>query len=117
MAREAEAAALGYDARIKNSEGAGFDSGVYELIFMNSQGFSGAYGGTTFSLSTVVIARMTTAGCSAITGIPPIAISANWKHLRRSGATRPSARCAGSVRARSRPSPRRWSSIPIWPRA
>ena len=57
MAREAEAAALGYDARIKNSEGAGFDSGVYELIFMNSQGFSGAYGGTTFSLSTVVIAQ------------------------------------------------------------
>jgi PmbA protein len=57
MAREAEAAALGHDARIKNSEGAGFDSGVYELIFMNSQGFSGSFHGTTFSLSTVVIAE------------------------------------------------------------
>ena len=31
LAREAEAAALGHDPRIKNSEGAGFDSGVYEL--------------------------------------------------------------------------------------
>ncbi len=57
MAREAEAAALGHDPRIKNSEGSGFDSGVYELIFMNSQGFSGSFRGTTFSLSTVVIAE------------------------------------------------------------
>jgi PmbA protein len=57
MAREAEAAALGHDPRIKNSEGAGFDSGVYQLIFMNSQGFSGSFRGTTFSLSTVVIAE------------------------------------------------------------
>jgi PmbA protein len=57
LAREAEGAALGHDSRIKNSEGAGFDSGVYELIFLNSQGFSGSYAGTTFSLSTVVIAE------------------------------------------------------------
>ena len=57
MAREAEAAALGHDSRIKNSEGAGFDSGVHELIFLNSQGFSGSYAGTSFSLSAVVIAQ------------------------------------------------------------
>jgi PmbA protein len=57
MAREAEAVALKYDPRIKNSEGSGFDSGLYELIFMNSQGFSGSYRGTSFSLSTVVIAE------------------------------------------------------------
>ncbi|HEV3111174.1 MAG TPA: metallopeptidase TldD-related protein [Candidatus Binataceae bacterium] len=57
MAREAEAAALGSDSRIKNSEGSGFDSGVYQLIFMNSQGFSGSFNGTSFSLSTVVIAE------------------------------------------------------------
>ncbi len=57
MAREAEAAALGHDPRIKNSEGAGFDSGRYQLIFMNSQGFSGSFHGTTFSLSAVVIAE------------------------------------------------------------
>jgi PmbA protein len=57
MAREAEAAAIASDARIKNSEGSGFDSGVHELIFMNSQGFSGSYRGTSFSLSTVVIAE------------------------------------------------------------
>jgi PmbA protein len=57
MAREAEAAAMAADARIRNSEGSGFDSGVYELIFMNSQGFSGSYRGTSFSLSTVVIAE------------------------------------------------------------
>jgi PmbA protein len=57
MAREAESVALKSDSRIKNSEGSGFDSGVYELIFMNSQGFSGSYKGTSFSLSTVVIAE------------------------------------------------------------
>jgi PmbA protein len=57
LAREAEAAALAHDPRIKNSEGAGFDSGLYELIFMNNQGFSGSYRGTTFSLSAVVIAE------------------------------------------------------------
>jgi PmbA protein len=57
MARESEAAALKSDPRIKNSEGSGFDSGIYELIFMNSQGFSGSYVGTSFSLSTVVIAE------------------------------------------------------------
>jgi PmbA protein len=57
MAREAEAAALKSDSRIKNSEGSGFDSGIYELIFMNSQGFSGSFNGTSFSLSTVVIAE------------------------------------------------------------
>jgi PmbA protein len=57
MAREAEAAALAADARIKNSEGSGFDSGVHEVIFMNSQGFSGRFTATSFSLSTVVIAE------------------------------------------------------------
>jgi PmbA protein len=57
MAREAESVALKFDSRIKNSEGSGFDSGVYELIFMNSQGFSGSYTGTSFSLSAVVIAE------------------------------------------------------------
>jgi PmbA protein len=57
MARETEDAALKYDARIKNSEGAGFDSARYQLIFMNSQGFSGGYQGTSFSLSASVIAE------------------------------------------------------------
>ena len=57
LAREAENAALKSDSRIKNSEGSGFDSGVYHLIFMNSQGFSGAFDGTSFSLSTGVIAE------------------------------------------------------------
>ncbi|HKD67440.1 MAG TPA: metallopeptidase TldD-related protein [Candidatus Binataceae bacterium] len=57
MAREAESVALKTDPRIKNSEGSEFDSGVYELIFMNSQGFSGSYKGSTFSLSAVVIAE------------------------------------------------------------
>lgn len=57
IARAAEAAAIASDARIKNSEGSGFDSGVHELIFMNSQGFSGRFTATSFSLSTVVIAE------------------------------------------------------------
>ncbi len=57
MARAAEAAALKLDTRIKNAEGAEFDSGCYSVLFANSQGFSGEYAGTSYSLSVVPIAQ------------------------------------------------------------
>ncbi len=57
IARKGERTALGADARIKNSEGAEFDSGTYRVLFANSQGFSGEYGGTSFSLLVMPIAQ------------------------------------------------------------
>lgn len=51
LAREAERAALGYDARIRNSEGASFSSHIGERAFANSLGFSGAYRTTSAGLS------------------------------------------------------------------
>jgi PmbA protein len=57
LTRAAEGAALKLDSRIKNSEGAEFDSGYYHVTFANSQGFSGEYAGTSYSLSVVPIAQ------------------------------------------------------------
>lgn len=57
LARTAECAALGADPQIKNSEGAEFDSGRYQVLFANSQGFSGEYAGTTFNLGVAPIAQ------------------------------------------------------------
>jgi PmbA protein len=56
-ARTAEKAALGLDPRIKNSEGAEFHSGYYEILFVNSQGFSGQYAGSSFNLGAAPIAQ------------------------------------------------------------
>jgi PmbA protein len=55
-AKEAEAAALAYDSRITNSEGADFSSNLYRIIYGSSQGFLGEYRGTTFSLAVTPIA-------------------------------------------------------------
>ena len=57
IARRAERAALSADARIKNSEGAEFDSGRYYIMFANSQGFSGNYESTSFHLGVAPIAQ------------------------------------------------------------
>ncbi|HXN86430.1 MAG TPA: TldD/PmbA family protein [Candidatus Binataceae bacterium] len=57
LARVAENAALKHDPRIKNSEGAEFDSGTYRVMFANSQGFSGEYCGTSYSLGIAPIAQ------------------------------------------------------------
>lgn len=56
-ARAAEAAALKSDPRIKNSEGAEFDSGFGEVFLLSSAGFSGSYFSTSFSLSAAVVAQ------------------------------------------------------------
>ncbi len=57
LAGAAERAALGADGRIKNSEGAEFDSGRYHVVFANSQGFAGDYAGTTYALAVAPIAE------------------------------------------------------------
>jgi PmbA protein len=57
LARRTEAAALGADPRIVNSEGASFDSHVGRHIFANSRGFAGEYRSSHCSLSTVPVAR------------------------------------------------------------
>ncbi len=57
LARQAEQAALSYDARITNSEGASFNSRMSRHAFANSLGFSGAYETTSCSLSAVPVAQ------------------------------------------------------------
>src|SRR6266851_7972351 len=52
-----ENAALKFDPRIKNSGGAEFSSGRYQVLFANSQGFSGEYSGTSYSLVVAPIAQ------------------------------------------------------------
>ncbi|HKA56312.1 MAG TPA: metallopeptidase TldD-related protein, partial [Candidatus Binatia bacterium] len=56
LAREAEAAALGADPRLTNSEGAEFSSGSREVLYANSLGFTGRYYTTSYSLSVVPVA-------------------------------------------------------------
>ncbi|MBI3758213.1 MAG: TldD/PmbA family protein [Deltaproteobacteria bacterium] len=57
IAHRAEKAALSADPRIKNSEGAEFDSGRYYIMFANSNGFAGQYEGTSFNLGVAPIAQ------------------------------------------------------------
>ncbi len=57
IARTAENAALKFDPRLKNSEGAEFSSGRYQVMFANSQGFAGEYAGTSYSLVVAPIAQ------------------------------------------------------------
>jgi len=57
IARRSENAALKFDPRIKNSGGAEFSSGRGQVLFVNSQGFSGQYVGTSYSLGAGPIAQ------------------------------------------------------------
>ncbi|MFQ5510077.1 MAG: TldD/PmbA family protein [Leptospirillia bacterium] len=57
LARRAEAAATGADARITNSEGASFDSSVGEVAYARSNGFAGAYSVSSYGLSAVPVAE------------------------------------------------------------
>jgi len=56
LARACEAAALGVDARIVNSEGATLSSQVSQFVYANSLGFAGGYPSSRHSLSCAVIA-------------------------------------------------------------
>ena len=57
IARAAENAALKFDPRIRNSEGAEFNSGRGRVMFANSQGFTGEYEGSSFTLVVQPIAQ------------------------------------------------------------
>lgn len=56
LARTAEAAALGADERITNSEGAEFDCDTRHVAYASSLGFRGSYRTSGFSLSVVPVA-------------------------------------------------------------
>jgi PmbA protein len=57
QAMRAEEAALSYDPRIENSEGAGFDTYLGSRIFSNSRGFTGSYRTSTCGLSVVPVVK------------------------------------------------------------
>jgi PmbA protein len=57
IAKGCEAAALGYDKRIRNSEGGSLSSHRGEVFYANSNGFSGGYATSRHSLSCSVIAQ------------------------------------------------------------
>jgi PmbA protein len=56
-ARRAEIAALDFDPRISNSDGASFDSYVGRNVFANSRGFAGEYRSSYCSLAASPVAR------------------------------------------------------------
>lgn len=56
LAKEAEKAALNYDPRITNTEGATFSRSVGGYALVTSGGFKGAYNGTNFSISAEPVA-------------------------------------------------------------
>ncbi len=56
LAKQCEQAALDYDKRISNSEGAGVQTGHYQYVYGNSHGFSAHQQGTRHSLSCSVVA-------------------------------------------------------------
>ncbi len=56
IALAAEKAALGFDARITNSEGSEFSSHIGRVLYANSHGFAGEYRGSTYGLSVVPVA-------------------------------------------------------------
>jgi PmbA protein len=58
LAKTAERAALTFDPRITNSEGAGFDTHLGHRVFANSRGFAGEYRSSTCSLSVVPVAKL-----------------------------------------------------------
>src|SRR3989338_1601278 len=58
LALEAEQAALGFDSRIANSEGAEFSNQAGRVIYANSHGFSGEYRGSSYNLSVVPVAAL-----------------------------------------------------------
>ncbi len=57
QAKIAEQAALDYDPRIQNSEGASFDSHIGTRVFANSRGFTGSYRTSSCGLSVVPVAK------------------------------------------------------------
>ena len=60
IACECEAAALDYDSRVTNSEGASVQAGQSIFVYGNTHGFIDGYPGTQHSLSCAVLAKQGT---------------------------------------------------------
>jgi PmbA protein len=56
LVKRAEGAALRYDPRLTNSEGAGLDTHVSQIVYANTHGFVGEYRTSSFSLAVSPIA-------------------------------------------------------------
>jgi PmbA protein len=56
VALDAEKAALDFDARITNSEGGEFSAGISRVLYANSYGFCGEYGGSSYGVSVAPVA-------------------------------------------------------------
>jgi PmbA protein len=56
LVKQAEAAALDYDPRITNSEGAGLDTHFSQIVYANTHGFVGEYRTSSFTLAVSPIA-------------------------------------------------------------
>lgn len=57
LALDLEKAAMSYDPRITNSEGAEFSNGSGRVIYASSEGFSGEYRGSTYGISVAPVAK------------------------------------------------------------
>jgi PmbA protein len=62
LAKRAEAAALGADPRVSNSEGADFNSSDGRVVLVNSHGFAGEYRSSSFSMSVSPVATDSVTG-------------------------------------------------------
>lgn len=58
VARQAERVALASDERLSNSDGADFNNGYSEKLYVTSNGFEGAFCGSSASLSVAPIAKL-----------------------------------------------------------
>ena len=97
LARRCEAAGLGFDDRICNSEGASISTHRKLRVFGNSHGFIGGYPSTSHSVSCVVVGQDGVT-CSATTGTRRRVTGAGWKTSSPSAAGRREGRTAARRR-------------------
>jgi PmbA protein len=77
LVQRAEAAALDYDPRITNSEGAGLDTHFSQIVYANTHGFVGEYRTSSFTLAVSPIA----AAGGAMQRDSWYGVSRHFKHL------------------------------------
>jgi len=77
LVKRAEAAALDYDPRITNSEGAGLDTHFSQIVYANTHGFVGEYRTSSFTLAVSPIA----AAGGAMQRDSWYGVSRHFKHL------------------------------------
>ena len=112
-ARAGEAAALAFDKRVTNSDGAVFGRTVGASAFATSAGFSGSVRGTHVSLVGRAALRRRRRQEAQRLLLDRVALRcAGSRTPRRSASRRRGARSPSWARARSRPARRRWSSRP-----